>query len=181
MRRLDRNRLDLRGDGAGEAELGDLACEGVGLLLGRTPLEVVRSEVVPEGAVAQHAPGGGEDGSGDGADRLLRSAALAQPPELRPEIAVPLPAGRPGALHEGGLQPGRAVAQAGGAAAGRALVFAGAETRPKDQVARAGKTAHVGADLGDDDPGGEVADAGDGPQQTDRVTERVEIALHLRV
>src|SRR5215211_924543 len=40
---LDRNRLDLRGDGAGEAELGDLACEGFGLLLGRTPVEVVRS------------------------------------------------------------------------------------------------------------------------------------------
>ncbi len=43
------------------------------------------------------------------------------------------------------------------------------------------EAAHVGADLGDDHLGGEVTDAGDGPQQPDRVTERVEIALHLRV
>ena len=48
-------------------------------------------------------------------------------------------------------------------------------------MAGGGEAAHVGADLGDDGPGGEVADAGDGPQQADRVTERVEVALHFRV
>ena len=44
-----------------------------------------------------------------------------------------------------------------------------------------GETAHVGADLGDDHLGGEVTDAGDGPQQPDRITEGVEAALHFRV
>src|SRR4029450_13599197 len=43
------------------------------------------------------------------------------------------------------------------------------------------EAAHVGTDLGDDAPGGEVADAGDGAQQADRVAERVEVALHFRV
>src|SRR4029453_13986793 len=80
-----------------------------------------------------------------------------------------------------GLQPGRAVAQAGGAALARTLVVARAETGPGDQGAGGGEAAHVGADPGDDGPGGEVADAGDGPQQADRVTERVEVALHFRV
>src|SRR5215218_2255042 len=93
--RLDRNRLGLRDDGAGEAELADLAREGFSLRLGRAPVEVVGPEVVPEGAVAQHVPSGGEDRSGDGADGLFRSAALAQPLELRPEVAVLLAAGGP--------------------------------------------------------------------------------------
>ena len=43
------------------------------------------------------------------------------------------------------------------------------------------ETAHVDADLRDDGLSGEVADAGDGPQQADRVTERVEATLHFRV
>src|SRR5215211_3096940 len=109
--RLDRNWLHLGRDGAGEAELGDLAGEVRRLLLGRAPVEVVGPEVAPEGAVAQHVPDGREHGGGDGADGLLGAAALAQPLELRPEIAVLLAAGGPGALHQGGLQPGRALAQ----------------------------------------------------------------------
>src|SRR5215212_12232606 len=128
----------------------------MGLPLGGAPVEVVGPEVVVDGAVAQDVPDGGQDGGGDGADRLLRAAALAL--ELRPEIAVLPAAGGPGALHEGGLQPGRALAQAGGAALARALVVAGAEARPGEQVAGGGEAAHLGADLGDDGPGGEVAD-----------------------
>jgi len=46
-------------------------------------------------------------------------------------------------------------------------------------VSSCGKTAHVDADLGDDDLRGQVTDAWDGPQQTDRLTERVKIAVHL--
>src|SRR5215213_320269 len=108
-------------------------------------------------------------------------AATAQPLELRPEIAVLLAAGGPGALHQGGLQPGRALAQPVGPPLAGALVVARAEAGPGEQVAGGGEAAHVGADLGDDGPGGGVADAGDGAQQADRVTERVEPALHLRV
>src|SRR5215211_6984026 len=91
-RLLDRNWLHLGRDGAGEAELGDLAGEVRRLLLGRAPVEVVGPEVAPEGAVAQHVPDGREHGGGDGADGLLGAAALAQPLELRPEIAVLLAA-----------------------------------------------------------------------------------------
>ena len=43
------------------------------------------------------------------------------------------------------------------------------------------ETAHVDADLGHDDLGGQVTDARDGPQQADRLAERVEVAVHLRV
>src|SRR3712207_8253049 len=55
---LFRSRLGLRGDGAGEAELGDLPCEALRLLLGCALVEVVGPKVAPEGAVAQHMPGG---------------------------------------------------------------------------------------------------------------------------
>src|SRR5215211_6782076 len=102
----------------------------MGLLLGGALVEVVGPEVLVDGAVAQDVPDGGQHRGGDGADRLLRAAALAQALELRPEIAVLPAAGGPGALDEGGLQPGRALAQPRGAALARALVVAGAEASP---------------------------------------------------
>src|SRR3712207_6163544 len=158
-----------------------LAGEVLRLLLWRAPVEVVGAEVAPEGAVAQHVPEGGEHGGGDGADGLLGATALPQPLELRPEIAVLLAAGGPGALDEGGLQPGRALAQPRGAALARALVVARAQAGPGDQVAGGGEAAHVEADLGEDHLRGEVADPGVGAEQPDRVAERVEVALHLGV
>jgi len=48
-------------------------------------------------------------------------------------------------------------------------------------VAGGGEPAHVGAGLGGDDLGGQVTDARDGAQQADRLAERVEVAVHLRV
>jgi len=48
-------------------------------------------------------------------------------------------------------------------------------------VTGGGEAAHVGADLGYDDLSGQVTDARDGPQQADRLAERVEIAVHLRI
>src|SRR5215212_10886814 len=68
-------------------------------------VEVVGAEILEEGAVAEHVAGGGQDGRRDRADRLLRAAPGAQALELRPEIAVLLSAGGPGALDEGGLEP----------------------------------------------------------------------------
>src|ERR671916_2072780 len=95
---LGRNQLGLWCDGAGESEPGDLPGEVLGLLLGGAPVEVVGPEILVEAAVARHAPDGGEHGGGDGADGLLRTAALAQALELRAEVAVLLAAGGPGAL-----------------------------------------------------------------------------------
>src|SRR3712207_9450005 len=89
-------------------------------------------------------PGGGQDGRGDGADRLLRAASGTQALELSLQVAALLARCRPGALHEGGLQPGRAVAQAGGAALARALVAPGAEAGPREQGPGAGGAAYVG-------------------------------------
>src|SRR4028118_762259 len=114
----------------GAAPRGGGTAAGRGAVGGGRPLGVSLGEVggpgvLVDGAVAQDVPDGGQDGGGDGADRLFRAAALAQALELRPEIAVLLARCRPGALHEGGLQPGRALAQPRGAALARALVVAG--------------------------------------------------------
>ena len=107
---LGRNHAGCGRDGAGEAELGDLAREVMRLSLGGALVEVVGPEVLVDGAVAQHVPDGGQHGGGDGADRLLRAAALAQALELRPEIAILFATSSPGALDEDGLQPRRALA-----------------------------------------------------------------------
>jgi len=48
-------------------------------------------------------------------------------------------------------------------------------------VARGREPAHIDADLGDDDLRCQVTDAWDGAQQADRLAERVEVAVHLRV
>ena len=97
------------------------------------------------------------------------------------KVAVLLAHGGPGGLDEGGLQPGRALLQAGGAALAGTLVVAGAEAGPGEEVAGGGEAAHVEADLGEDDLGGELTDAGDGGEERDRFAERAEVALHLRV
>ena len=107
---LGSNHAGRGGDGAGEAEVGDLAREVMGLPLGGALVEVVGPEVLVDGAVAQHALDGGQHGGSDSADRLLRAAALAQALELRPEIAILFATSSPGALDEDGLQPRRALA-----------------------------------------------------------------------
>jgi hypothetical protein len=48
--------------------------------------EMVRPEILVDGAVAQHVPDGGEQGGSNGADRLLWAATLAQALELRTGI-----------------------------------------------------------------------------------------------
>lgn len=98
-------------EGAGEAELGDLTNEPVCLDLGRGTVEVVGSQVLIERAVAEHVVGGGQDRGSDGTDGLFGSSPVAQALELGLQIAALLVAGGPGALHERGLQPRRALAQ----------------------------------------------------------------------
>src|SRR3954462_5909952 len=178
---LNRNQHVCWSDGACEAELGDLECEAAGLGFGRGASKVVWAEILIEGAVAKHVIGGGQDGSCYGADGLLGSAAVAQALELSLKVAALFACAGPGALHQRGLEPRRALAQPGGAALAGALVVAGTEPGPGDQVAGGREAAHVDADLGDDDLRGQVTDAGDGAQQPDRLTERVEIAVHLLV
>src|SRR4051812_15447400 len=178
---LNRNQHVCWSDGACEAELGDLACEAADLGFGRGASKMVWAKILIEGAVAKHVIGGGQDGGCYGADGLLGSAAVAQALELSLKVAALFAGAGPSALDQRGLEPRRALAQPGGAALAGALVVARAEPSPGDQVAGGREAVHVDANLGDDDLRGQVTDAGDGAQQPDRLTERVEIAVHLLV
>src|SRR3982750_2218022 len=169
------------GERDGVAEVGGPADEPPGLDLPGAPVEVAGAEVPVGGAVLEHVVGRGQDRGGDGAHRLLRAAAGAQAVAPGLEVARLLAAGRPGALDEGGLQPGRALAQAGGAALAGAPVVPRARPGPGDEVAGGREAAHVGADLGDDDPGRERADAGDRGRRVARGAKGGEPLLHLPI
>src|SRR5258708_19376128 len=95
-----------------EAKSGELGNQALGLAFGRTAIEVVGPEVVAFGAVLKDVVDRREDRGGDGADGFLRSAPGLQPEELGFVIAVLLPLGRPGALDQHRLQPGRPLAPA---------------------------------------------------------------------
>jgi len=87
--RLNRNlHLGHGQDCAGEAELGDLAGETIGLHFGRGAAEVVGAEVLVEGAVTEHVVGGGQDRGCDSADRLLGSTPVTQALELGLQVAA---------------------------------------------------------------------------------------------
>src|SRR6516162_10942846 len=109
--------------------------------------------------------GGGEDRGGDGTDRLFGAASGAQATKLCLQIAAVFAGGRPGALDQGGLEPGGALAHPVGPALARTLVVSGAETGPGDQMSDAREAAHIAADLGADDIGAQIADPGNGGQQ----------------
>src|SRR3954447_19025169 len=115
------------------AEVGEAADEPPGLHLPGAAVEVVGAEVRVDGAVLQHVVGGGQDRGRHRAHRLPRPAAGAQAVVLGLQVARPLPARRPGALHQRGLEPRRALAQARGAALARALVVARAHPGPGDR------------------------------------------------
>src|ERR1041384_5042829 len=106
----------------GVAEVGEAADEPPGLDLPGTPVEVVGVEVRVGGAVLEHVVGRGQDRGRHRADRLPRPAAAAQAVVLGLQVARLLAARRPGALHERGLEPRRALAQPDGAALAGALV-----------------------------------------------------------
>src|SRR6266704_3720194 len=112
------------------AQLGELGRQAFGLGLGRVALEVLGAEIAMGDAVFQHMVDRREQRGGDGADRLLRSAAAFQAQELGLIVAALFADRRPGALHQNGLQPGGALAQAGGFALAGAFVLAGAPPRP---------------------------------------------------
>jgi len=84
--------------------------------------------------VLEHVVDGGEHGGGDGADRFLGAAPCFQPVELGAVIAIFLFDRRPCRLDHGGLEPGGALAQSRGLLLAGALVLAGTEARPGDEV-----------------------------------------------
>src|SRR6266446_8333541 len=62
-----------------------------------------------------------------------------------------------------------------------ALVLAGAQTSPSDEVSGGEKAAHVAADLRQDGGGGQAADAGDRAQQRDQSPKAGLTGSHLRI
>jgi hypothetical protein len=151
------------GEGDGEAEAVELADELGGEALAIGALEVVGAEILIAGAAAKHPVDGGQDRGGDRDDRLL-SAHGGRGDGEGGQAAGFGASGAPGDLDQEGLEPGGALAQAGGAAFASTLVVGGAEPGPGDQMGRRRKPAHVATDLGDDAGGGERADPGDGGQ-----------------
>lgn len=104
--------------------------------------------------------GSDADGSGDSADGLLGTAAVAQALEPGLEVALLLARGGPGARDGGGLEPGGRPSSGSGAALAHALVIPRAQPGPGDRVAGGGRAAHVGADLGEDNLTGYLEQSG---------------------
>lgn len=84
--------------------------------------EVICSEVLVISAVLEHVIGGGQDRGGDCDRSFLRPRARLEAQELSMEVAVLCARCGPGALDEHGLEPGRALAQAGASPLAGALV-----------------------------------------------------------
>src|SRR5690349_22033932 len=103
------------------------ATDGFGAILA---VEVLAAEVVVLGAVTKHVVRGGEHRGGHREDGLLGSATCLDTQELRSQVAG-LDAHRgPGGGHQGGLDPGATLANAGGSALAGALVAARAQACP---------------------------------------------------
>src|ERR1700745_4453027 len=151
-----------------ETELGELSDQTLGFGFGCGAVEVVGAKVAMRCAGLHHVVDGGEERSSHSADRLLRPAPGAQAMELRAVVAVLGAFGGPGTLHEHGLEPRGAFAQARRFAFAGTLVVAGAQPGPGDEVSSRRKAAHVRADLAQDGGRRPKADAGDCAQASDQ-------------
>src|SRR6266481_6629485 len=152
-----------------EAKSCELGNQALGLAFGRTAIEVVGPEVVVFGAVLKDVVDRREDRGGDGTDGFLRSTPALQSEEVGFVIAVLLPLGRPGALYQHCLQPWRPLAQAHRFPLAGALVLAGAEASPSDEVPGGREPAHVATDLRQDRRRRQRAHPRYGAQKPDQV------------
>src|SRR5437867_7213434 len=142
-----------------EAEIVKSGNQAVGELRLVPTVKVVGTEVTIVHAVLEHVVGGGEHRSGDGEDGLLGTTPALDAQELSPEVAVPLTGGGPRGLDERGLEPGIARARSIGQALAGALVKAGTEAGPGDEMGGGREARHVEADLGEQHAGGGLTDA----------------------
>src|SRR5215471_12172724 len=97
-------------------------------------IKVVRAEVLIEGPVLEHVIDGRKYRCRDGQDRLLRATPRADAVKLSLEIGAFRSCRRPGALHQGGLEPRRALANPRRTTLACTLVAARADACPGDQV-----------------------------------------------
>src|SRR5215212_6543931 len=148
---MDRSGCGSLSEGDIEAELMEFFGEAGGQALLVGALEVIGPKIAVIDAFLEHDVDGGEHGRGYRDDSLLGAAAGSEPVEQRLRIAGLDAHGRPGALDQQGLEPGCAMAHPRGAALACALVVAGAQAGPGNQMGRGRKAAHVKADLRQDD------------------------------
>src|SRR3984957_18692542 len=132
----------------GESELGELGNQTFGFEVRRTRVEVGIAEVAVFDAVLEHMVDRREERSSDSADCFLGSASALQTEELGSVVAALFAFGRPGALDEHRLEPGRPLAQTRGPALSGTLVVTRAHAGPSEKVACGRKPAHVVTDLG---------------------------------
>src|SRR6266699_2383113 len=164
-----------------KAKVSQTFDQAFGLLAFGSVLKVIGAEVLIQGSVLEHVIDCGEDGGSDGHDRLLRAAPRLDAQELGLQVAILLAYRRPGALHECGLEPGRTLSQAVGPTFSGTLVVARAKTDPRDEMAFGWETAHVGANLRDDDLRADFSNAGDCHDLADSDPKRCDACLHLLV
>ena len=108
------------------------------------------------------------------------ASARGQPPILRGRVRVF--GARSGAcgFHQGGAQPGAALARAPATALAGALVVAWTQPGPGGEVARTGKAAQIGADLGEERLRRPPADARDRLQSLQFSLKRAQALAYLR-
>jgi hypothetical protein len=138
-----------------KAEVTDASGElGTGWI---TAGEVIHAEILVAGAVGQHVVGGGEDRRRHGNRSFFGPAPCLEPKELSLKVAVFLAGCSSGTLNEDGLQPWGAFSNARRTSLAGTLVEARNKTRPGQEMTRRPKLPHVGADLGEEELGGALA------------------------
>src|ERR1700741_4310953 len=165
----------------GEAQVGELGNEPLGLEFGWAAVEVVRAEIVVRDTIFQHVIDRREERGGDGADGLLRAALALHSEELGSVVTALFPLGRPGALDEHSLEPRRSLAQTRGFALACALVVTRAQADPRHQVPGGREAAHIGPDLGENRRCRHVAYSRGGAEKVHQVAKGRRVGLDLRI
>jgi hypothetical protein len=101
--------------------------------------------------------------------------------ELGLKITGVFAGARPDAPDQGGLEPGSALARAVGSPLTGTLIVSRAQAGPGDPVSHDREAAHVGADLGADDLGAQVADHGNGGREQDRRAKGIDMSVDLPI
>src|SRR5262245_1093175 len=142
---------------------------------------MIGTQIVIEGSVLQHVVDGCENGGGDRADCLLRSAPSLQPKELSLEIARLLAFCRPCALHQRCLEPWCALTQAVRSAFSCALVVARTQACPSQEMSGCGEAAHIQTDFRDNHLGANCAYTWDAAEEFDGGPKGREVGLDLLI
>ena len=151
----------------GQTELFEAPNETAGDLGFVSTLEIVGAEFVVRGLILQDVVRGGQDGGGDGEDRLLGSAPTLETKKLRAEVRVAGAGRHPRDLDERGFEPRVAGSGPRGEPLAGTFLLAGTEAGPRDQVASGGKPAHVEADFRHDDARDRASNRGNRHQSVD--------------